>query len=91
MNDKLTTLDLKVIEKYGKIIEKFKILYYDWEMDNHGYIVTDGNKNMVITTNHGRLTEISVDYLKHKIREYEDAIKETKNAIEIFENGKNKI
>jgi len=88
-NENLTTLDLKVIEKYGKIISKFKILYYDWEMDNDGYIVTDGNKNMIITTNHGRLMETSVDYLKQKIKEYEYAINETKKSIEIFQNGKN--
>jgi len=88
-NENLTTLDLKVIEKYGKIINKFKILYYDWEMDNHGYVVTDGNRNMIVTTNHGRLMETSVDYLKHKISEYEYAVNETKKAIEIFENGKN--
>ena len=88
-NEIVTRLDLQVIEKYGKIINKFKILYYDWETDNHGYVVNDGNRNMIVTTNHGRLMETSVDYLKHKIREYEYAVNETKKAIEIFENGKN--
>ncbi len=88
-NENLTNLDLKVIEKYGKIISKFKILYYGWDMDNNGYIVNDGNRNKIVTTNHGRLMEASVDYLNHKIREYEDVINETKKAIKFFENGKN--
>lgn len=84
---KKTTLDLKVEQKYGKILKKFKILYYKWEMDDSGYVVNNGTKNIMVTTNHGRLTEMSVDYFKHKIKEYEDAIKDTKEAIKISENG----
>jgi hypothetical protein len=84
-----TNLDLKVEDKYGKIVYKFKILYYDWEMDNHGYIINDGTKNKIVTTNHGRLMEISPDYLFHKIKEYEDAIRDTKEAIRISQNGTN--
>lgn len=84
-----TSLDQKVEQKYGSILKKFKILYYNWEMDDSGYVVNDGTKNIMVTTNHGRLTEMCVDYFKHKIREYEDAIKDTKEAIKIFENGTN--
>lgn len=86
-----TTLDLKIEKRFGKILSKFKIFYYDWEMDNYGYVVNDGTKNKLATTNHGRLVEVEVDYLFHKIKEYENAIKETKEAIEIFENGASKI
>ena len=83
-----TSLDLKVEERFGKIVHKFKIFYYDWEMDNYGYVVRDGAKNKLVTTNHGRLMEIGPDYLRHKIKEYEDAITDTKEAIRILENGK---
>ena len=86
-----TSLDLKVESRYGKILLKFKIFYYDWEMDNYGYVVNDGARNKLVTTNHGRLTEIDVDYLFHKIKEYENAIRETKEAIKIFENGIDKV
>jgi hypothetical protein len=84
-----TSLDLKVENKYGKILHKFKIFYYDWEMDNYGYVINDGMKNKLVTTNHGRLVEVDVNYLFHKIKEYENAIKETKEAIKIFEDGTN--
>lgn len=88
MNDQKTSLDLKVENRFGKIVHKFKIFYYDWEMDNYGYVVNDGEKNKLVTTNHGRLTEMCVDYLFHKIKEYENAIQETKEAIRIYQNGK---
>ena len=83
MNQEKTTLDLKVEEKYGTILKKFKILYYNWEMDDSGYVVSNGARNIMVTTNHGRLTEMSADYLRYKIKEYEDVIKETKDAIEM--------
>lgn len=83
-----TSLDSKVEQKYGTILKKFNILYYDWEMDSVGYVVNDGTRNMMVTTNHGRLTEVSPDYFNHKIKEYEYAIKDTKDAIKLFENGK---
>ena len=88
MNQDKTSLDLKVEQKYGTIVKKFKILYYDWEMDNHGYVVNDGTKNKIVTTNHGRLTETGLDYLNYKIKEYEDAIEDTKEAIKISQNGR---
>lgn len=83
-----TSLDLKVERRYGKIIHKFRIFYYDWEMDNYGYVVNDGTKNKLITTNHGKLEEFDLDFLFHKIKEYENVIEQTKKAIQIFENGK---
>jgi hypothetical protein len=58
-------------------------------MDNYGYVVNDGEKNKIVTTNHGRLMEIDSKYLFHKISEYEDLIKETKEAIKFSQNGKN--
>ena len=82
----LNTVELKIIEKFGKIIEKFEILYHDWGMDNYGYIVNDGNRNIIVTTNHGKPMETSVNYLKHKIKEYDEASEATRKAIEIFEN-----
>jgi len=58
-------------------------------MDDSGYVVDNGTKNLLVTTNHGRLTEMSAGYFLHKIKEYEDVIKDTKEAIELFENGRN--
>jgi hypothetical protein len=88
MNKQQTTFENKITEKYGTIVSKFKILHYDWEMDNHGYVVNDGCKNKIITTNHGRLMETGIDYLRYKIKEYENAIEDTKEAIKISQNGK---
>lgn len=84
---KKTTLDLKVEQKYGNILKKFRILHCNWEMDSIGYVVNNGSKHILVTTNHGRLTELSSNYLKHKIKEYSDAIEETKEAIHTIENG----
>lgn len=84
-----TTSDLKVEQKYGSIVHKFKILHYGWETDNDGYVVNDGEKNIFITTNHGRLIEMDKRYLFDKINEYEDLIKETKEAIKFSQNESN--
>jgi hypothetical protein len=89
MNQEKTTLDLKVEQKYGSIVHKFRILHYGWEIDNDGYVVNVGGKNIFITTNHGRLIEMDLRYLFDKINEYEDLIKETKEAIKFLQNGKN--
>ncbi len=84
-----TSLDLKIEQKYGTIIYKFKILHYNWETDNYGYVVIDSNGNKIlVTTNHGRLMVVGVDYIKHKIKEYENVIECTEQAIKFFENGK---
>jgi len=63
-----TSLDLKIESRYGKILHKFKIFYYDWEMDNYGYVINDGTKNKLVTTNHGRLVEVDVNYLFHNVQ-----------------------
>lgn len=57
----LTSTELKIIEQFGKILNKFQIL------------------------------QMTADYLRYKINEYENVIKETKDIIEIIENDKHKI
>jgi hypothetical protein len=87
----LTSLELRIIERFGKIQNKFQILHHGWEMDSYGYVVTDGSSKKLIVTNHSRPVEMTADYLRHKIKEYENAIEQTKNIINLIENGKTKI
>lgn len=86
MNKEKTALDLKIEQTYGTIVRKFGILHYGWETDNDGYVVNDGEKNIFITTNHGRLIEMDKRYLFDKIRDYEILIEQTKEAIEFLKN-----
>lgn len=85
----LTSLELRITEQFGKIINKFKVLYHGWEIDGYGYIVTDGNTNKIVVTNHNQPMIVDTNYLNAKIREYGHAILETNEAIKIFKNGTN--
>jgi hypothetical protein len=85
----LTSLELRITKQFGEIINKFKILYHGWEMDGYGYIVQEGGKRQIVTTNHNQPMIVSADFLISKIKEYEESVKETKKIIEIFKNGKN--
>lgn len=78
----------KITKQFGTIVKKFKILYCGWEMDSCGYIVNDDIINKIIVTNHGQPMVVDSSYLNAKIREYEDAIEDTKEAIKISQNGR---
>ena len=87
----LSSLELKITNTFGQILNKFQILHHGWEMDSYGYVVTDGTTKKLIVTNHSKPLEMTADYLRYKINEYENVIKETKDVLEIIENGKHKI
>ena len=64
---------------------RFTILHDGWEMDNDGYITTDGN---IYTTSHGgRLYEMSLEELDRKIAEAEDSLDGLRLARLILEEG----
>jgi hypothetical protein len=83
-----SSIELKIAEQFGRIIKKFKILHHGWEADGYGYIVNDGNINKIITTNHSKPIAIDVSCLKSKIKEYNEVILETNEAIKFIENAK---
>ena len=82
----LTSLELRIIEKFGKIINKFKILHHGWEMDSYGYVVTNGTTNTIVVTDHGNPIVVDSDYLNSKIREYGDVILKTNEAIKTYKS-----
>lgn len=78
-------IEEKIKEKFGKIVFKFKILNHEWEMDGYGYVIDDGvDYRKIVVTDHGKLKIADKDYLANKIKEYEEIIKETKKAINLF-------
>jgi hypothetical protein len=87
----MTSLELKIAEQFGQILNKFRIFHHEWETDGYGYVVENNSTKKLIVCNHNKPQEMTADYLRYKIKEYEDVIKETKDAIEIIENGKHKI
>ncbi len=87
----LTSSGIKISEQFGQILNKFPILHHGWEMDSYGYVVANGTTKKLIVTNHSKPLEMTADYLRYKINEYENVIKETKDVIEIIESEKYKI
>ena len=87
----MTPLELRIAEQFGRILNKFRIFHHEWEMDGYGYVVENDSTKKLIVCNHNKPLEMTADYLRYKIKEYEDVIEETKDAIEIIENGKYKI
>lgn len=67
-------------------------MHHEWEADGYGYIVTkDGITTKLIITDHGKPIESTVDYLRYKIDEYENTIKETRDIINTLMNSKYSI
>ena len=83
-----TSSEMLITKQFGTIVKRFKILYCGWEMDSCGYIVNGGAVNKIVVTNHGQPMVVDSGYLNAKIKEYEDAIEDTKEAIKISQNGR---
>jgi len=81
----LTSLELRIIEQFGKIIYKFPILHTGWDMDGCGYIVTNGQQNKIILTNHSKPYEAGSDELRSKIEHYKHVIEETNEALKVLD------
>jgi len=75
------SLELKIEEKFGKIVSKFRILNHEWEMDGYGYIVNSGIDCQPVVTNHGKPMIVDKGYLETKISDYKEAIQETQRAV----------
>jgi hypothetical protein len=75
------SLELKIEEKFGKIVSKFRILNHEWEMDGYGYIVNSGIDCQPVVTDHGKPMIVDKNYLETKISDYKEAIQETQRAL----------
>ena len=78
---------------YGEkveIIKEFNVMWLGWECDTDCAIVKIGNEHKIVGTNHGGIQEFGVEFLKDKIAEYEEIALETKNAIQFFNEVKEK-
>jgi hypothetical protein len=95
----LTSIEIRIEEQFGKIIKKFPILHHGWDGDGYGYIVASIEnaetktfsgplvRPKLVLTNHSNPYETSVSELKQKVIEYQQAIGETNNVIELLENA----
>ena len=68
-----------------KTIFEFKILYSGWECDEDGYVKErkDGSRYFELT-NHGRPYVAELPEVTKKIAEYEEAIRQTQKAVNLF-------
>lgn len=83
-SEMLSSKELRIIEQFGKILYKFPVLHDGWENDNIGYIVTNGQENKVILTNHSKPYEASSDELLSKLKEYQTVIEKTNESLKIL-------
>jgi len=81
----LSILDKQIEEQFGKIIKKFPILHHGWDGDGYGYIVTDGQENKIILTNHSKPYEAKSDELFSKMDYYKHIIEETNEALKVLD------
>jgi hypothetical protein len=84
----MNTEEQQITTQYGKIIRKFKILHFGWDMDGFGYIVENAKgsqpKHILILTNHSKPYVADLSELRSKIHEYQYAIGETNSIIDFF-------
>jgi hypothetical protein len=68
-----------------KIIFEFKVLFTGWECDEDGYVKEreDGSRFFELT-NHGNPYEAELFEVTNKIAEYEEAIRQTQKAVNLF-------
>lgn len=70
--------------KEHKVILEFPILYQGWELDDKGWVMEreDGSRYL-LTTNHGSHYLGDPERLRDKIKEYEEAIELTEEALQL--------
>lgn len=70
----------------GRVIKEFRILYSGWELDGAGEIYEDqSGKRYLVLTNHGMPYIGSSDELREQIKEYQEVIVETQEAIRLLD------
>lgn len=68
-----------------RILYKFNISHIGWESDTEAWIIEDEKgKRFIKTTSHGKEIEAKEKFLDHKIKEYQDLIRETRKAKHIL-------
>lgn len=77
-------MKIKDIEKFGKIVFSFTVMHSGWEGDTEGWVLTKGNKNILILTNHGVPYEAKPSELSQKITEYKTCIDKTRQALALI-------
>jgi hypothetical protein len=71
-----------IIDNKTIIAEKvIDVLWSGWECDNYAWLIQEGNEKKVITTNHGAVYVADKNFLIEKIKEYQQAIKETEEML----------
>lgn len=64
------------------IVQTIEVFWCGWECDNYAWLVKVGHENKLVTTNHGYKEFTEKSFLENKIKEYEDAILQTKNMLD---------
>ena len=70
----------KYIEVSGKkyeVIKKIDVYWTGWECDNYAYLVKIDDDNGLVVSNHGSKYFTDKKFLEDKIKEYQEAIKES--------------
>lgn len=80
----MTTLEKQITEQFGKIIKKFPILHHGWDGDGYGYVIEDKEYKLVLT-NHSKPYLADASELMAKINQYQQAIGETNEAINLLQ------
>jgi len=78
-------------KKITQILCEFVVLHHEWELDGYGYIVClEDDSIELILTNHGIPYIAKASHLKEQIKTYENAIKMTERAIDLYTNLREK-
>jgi len=74
--------------KYLKVLFSFQMAYVNWELDGHGFIVEDENKErFIILTNSGYPYFAKREELVDQINLYQHWIDRTSGALKVFDLG----
>lgn len=68
-----------------KAVDFCDVLWSGWECDAHVWVVNIDNKNQLVTSNHGEMQITEKAFLEGKIKEYEEAIANSKRLLQLLD------
>ncbi len=80
-------LTVNVEGQVFKAIDMCDVLWAGWECDCLAWVVVDNGKAKLVTSNHGAKYFETAEFLKNKIEEYEQAIKDSRRLLSLLKKN----
>jgi len=84
MAEIITPEYIKVDGKDFKVLKTIEVLWSGWDCDGEAWLVNDNEKNKLVVSSHGQKYFSDKNFLENRIIDYETAIKESLELIQML-------